>query len=333
MTSNITGQAMALCKEPQSQQSQPTTSSQSLTLEDLAAIVTSGFKDMNTSIDTKFFSFEQKIVTKFNNLEKETGKLSKKIDAVEDRCEKIERLLLLTDLIVHGIPYNKDEILKDIFNSICATINYNLPIYALQAIFRAVPKKDSALIIKFISSSTRNDFYFTYLKAKNLFLKDIGFDSSVRFFIKESLTKKNAQIFRECMARKKNKEIFNAYTRNGSIFIKPTEQSQPILINSILQLTGLLIKNNTGSTSDALTDGVTHHKRKPSASPKAFSTPKNNKKHRRTSTQILKAGVPRASEPSDDCSSDLSDTLVAQNTKPRRKNSVGPLDQFVTIMD
>lgn len=128
------------------------------------------------------------------------------------------------------------------------------------------------------------------------------------------------------------KEILKAYTRNGLVFIKSSQEDKPLLINDIKQITAINFKNNVVANND-LTDSATHNKRKPSCIPKIIETTKKIKKHRRTSTQISNASLSLASEQSDNCFSDLSDTLLPQTKKAGCKTSVGPIDQIFTKMN
>lgn len=294
-----------------------------LTLVDLAAIVKHGFNDVNTRIETKFSEFEKKILSNLKKLEKDAGFLSQRIDAVEERCEKLERLSLLTDLIMHGVPYNDNENLQNIFNKICESFGYNPPSYGLQSIFRTVQKKNSAIVIKFLTDALRNDFFSAYLKTKTLSLMDIGFSSNVRVFIKESLTKGNAAIFRECIAMKKCGKLFNTYTRRGCVVIKIKEDSKPTIVLSSFQLRSLISNLETSQVPDDFNINASNHKRRPSGSPKMSSTPKINK-HRKLAIRECISG-----KMSSESSSELSDTIVDVD----RLSSVGPLDRFFTKLN
>lgn len=75
---NTIGHSMDISKEQMSQQFQLTSSSLPLTLEDPALLVTNGFKDKNTSIDTKFRNFEQKILQRSPNWKKKQINYHKK---------------------------------------------------------------------------------------------------------------------------------------------------------------------------------------------------------------------------------------------------------------
>lgn len=306
-----------------------TTNTKPLTLDDLALIVTNGFRDINIGIEKKFASFEEKVVTKINNIEIKTDMLTHKLEILEEKCEKIERMSLLTDLILQGVPYKDGENLRESFMKICSTIDFSIPDYGLQAIFRMGSRNDSPIVLKFISSPMRNEFFFAYLKNRNISLKDIGFTSTVRIFIKESLTKSNAALFRVTMTRKKQGEIFNTYTRNGSIYVKIKESSKPVLVLNNIHLENLL--GNPANHNNKIKNSVTN-KRRSSSSPKTTSTPNDTKKHRKIATRKSIVGSSVAYGSTDDGSSELSDTVVEKKLS-EGKDSFRSIDQFFVKID
>lgn len=151
---------------------------------------------------------------------------------MEDKLEKLDRQMHLTDLLVHGIPISEDEDLNRIINSICNIIGFTSMDYALLSIFRInIKSKYPPIVLKFISHPARNEFVNLFL-----ILSDIGFDSNKPINVQESLSSLNASIFRKAMEMKHSDFLFSVNTRNGFVKIKKSSTDKPIIVYSIQQL-------------------------------------------------------------------------------------------------
>ncbi len=79
-----------------------------------------------------------------------------------------------------------------------------------------------------------------YFKRKDLNLKDIGFQTSARIFINESLTKLNREIFNVAAVAKKSNHIVKLFTRNGLVYVQRRENDKPACIQHISDLEQIL---------------------------------------------------------------------------------------------
>lgn len=211
-----------------------------LTLKDLAELIKATKNDLSEQINNVQRQIEDKLSTEINNIKTDVVCISSRLDSVEDRFEKMDRQLHLTDLLIYGMPLDSRENLRSICYDISNIIGFNDIDYALLSAFRTnYNTAKPPIVLKFISLPAKNEFLHLYIQAakkKPLILRDIGFEEMDRINIQESLSSLNASFFRKAMELKRNDFIYSVYTNNGLVRIKITANSNAIKITSLQQL-------------------------------------------------------------------------------------------------
>lgn len=225
-----------------------------------SSLITSVKADINNSIESSISSLERsldaKLSTVIAEVKDDINLVNKRCESLESKVERLERLSLLPNLILNGVPFIPNEDLMKVYNSICSVVLFENAVYTLQAIFRvgkSSASKYASIVMKFISVDARNKFYSCYLKFKNLSVRHIGFEADLRIFIQESLTKTNAEIFRRSMELKRDNKIVRVHTHNGLVFVKVDDKANKVCCVNLVQLSELV-------------NSAVHlnHKRKPS---------------------------------------------------------------------
>lgn len=88
-----------------------------------------------------------------------------------------------------------------------------------------IDKSKPVIVLKFISRKLRNK---VIMQAKKL--------KGTNVYINEHLTKKNGNLAREARLLKKQNKVFSTWTRNGKVWIKVKEGSQPKIIKEMKDL-------------------------------------------------------------------------------------------------
>lgn len=190
-----------------------------------------GKMDANlASFERKFAAlrseFNQKCDEVSNDVKKNYETACKYQDENESRLDKLERLALQSDLLINGIPYNKEENLVDVLCKLSDAVKYTDDIEnSINGIFRIGHQRDSIgkaspIVVKFRSSMAKFSFFNLYMKSKNISLSHIGFNSTDRIFINDSLTKKNAMLFRHARQLYLNRKIQRVFIKNGIVNIE-----------------------------------------------------------------------------------------------------------------
>lgn len=163
-------------------------------LKDIADLITSSkvelFAKLDDKIDELNKCWEAKFSAALGEIKHEVNELRNHQSAMDDKYNSLDRIMHLNDAIIHGVPRTQEENLRGLFGCICKAIGYSVNDMALLSIFRGSKMKNSAIILKFISASVRNDFFYAYvksIKAQPLTLIDLGFKTKDRVYIRESL--------------------------------------------------------------------------------------------------------------------------------------------------
>lgn len=143
-----------------------------------------------------------------------------------------------SNLIICGIPYKEEEVLREVAKKLATKLEINLEDYEIAAIHRLPAKnKDTVppIIIKLNNLDVKNKLI---IQAKKLKPKcsDIGFKDSNPVYIDDHLTRSTLGIW--MMAKKMREEgtLFYAQCREGKVKIRINENSHPIVIHAVEQL-------------------------------------------------------------------------------------------------
>lgn len=279
--------------------------------------------ELSKQINDLKLDLDDKFSTQFNVIKTNVHSLQQRQEILESRIDKTERLLHMTDLIVHGIPKTSNENLHNTFHMICDAINFVVKEFTLQAIFRVNNNvKFPPIIMKFISGPARNEFYSSYLKFKILNLSNIGFNSKDRVYIQESLSPLHAEIFRRALALRKEELLHTVFTRNGFVNVRLNKDDKAICLVDMLQLSQLVNTNNSTA------------KRKFNTSSDNTSPPKSNEaKYFKSTVSSISSSNPTVSStpPISKCSKSSNTGIVNDSISQRnRRLSIGTLDNFLT---
>lgn len=177
----------------------------------------------------------------------EINKQAENIGVLDNRIVALEYQSVQCDIILNGIPFVQNEILSELFAKLCDVINYNHSVQAVAAIFRVNKKPNSSavstIIVKFTTLFLKKEFLRQFYSRKELKLSLIGFDSELRIFANESLTKNSLTIHQYAKNQLKRRLLAKVFTRGGRIFILPVGHRKdeiPIMVTSICQIDAVL---------------------------------------------------------------------------------------------
>lgn len=214
--------------------------SHNLSLQDLANLIITTKNDLCEQINSMRLRIEEKINNEISTIKKDIDNIHTHQTYIEEKVEKIERQLHLTDLLMYGIPKDNNENLSNLLQKFCNNIGFNAMGSSLLSIFRINLKSEKPpIVLKFISFNARNQFYNSYIdtiKNKHILLNDIGINGTNRIIVQESLSSFNAALFRKSMELKTNDLIYSVHTKNGFVKIKARHDAKAIIVSSIQQL-------------------------------------------------------------------------------------------------
>lgn len=163
----------------------------------------------------------------------------------EFRLDKLERISLERELIITGVPMETNDNPLGVVGDIIQALNCDLQRRDFTAAFRlkrngGVSSRPVPIIVRVYDNYVKQELLSCYFKKKNLNLKDIGFQTSARIFINESLTKSNREIFNLASEGKKANHIVKLFTRNGLVHVQRYDNDKPVCIQHISDLEQIL---------------------------------------------------------------------------------------------
>ena len=210
-----------------------------------------------TDLRQNLLDIENKVSTLFSRV----AKIEKEIlymDTLKTDLQKLksvvsrqENNLVSCDLRIFGIPWTENENLLSILDTICMSINIEMP--PINDIFRLNNRnkstKDGVVIAKLFNTFDRSKFLkslalFRRTNKCNILLKHAGFTSDGKIFINESLTNVNYKILQKAVQYRKEKKLWAAYSVRGIVHIRVADTSGPTKIFSVEELDNLLISSS-----------------------------------------------------------------------------------------
>lgn len=199
--------------------------------------------------------------------------LKSEVAALKTQMAKYENTTVACDLRLNGVPYEKNENLMSIFQTLCNTMQIAPP--RVVNMFRVNRVKnnqnnnnnninrtytDGTILIKVATPSDKNFLLKTiaiYKRNKGdlLRLHDAGFNSDMPIYMNESLTKTNHSILQLAVRMKRQKKLYSVFTLRGLINVKLNENDTSVCIDSIEKLceitdTNSSMTNNNNAFAD-----------------------------------------------------------------------------------
>ena len=184
-----------------------------------------------------------KLIRKVNELNEENNRLKTRIDVVETQ-------LRANNLVICGLPdaslaevvatasgdkagqeqrVTGRDTVQAVVNCCNSKVGANISENDIQSSYR-IPSKSGPrpIVVSFTSKMVRGRVY--------ALRKSLHKDRSSKIFINEHLIKPNSEIFARARKLVKDKKLSSAWTWNGHVYFKTSENSGPIRVHNLLDL-------------------------------------------------------------------------------------------------
>lgn len=200
---------------------------------------------LSESVDQRFAQINEQL---------ETQKISD-----ERHDDDYMRATRSNELKIVGVHYKMNEQPYEIFCCIASLIGHNITL--APTVIRIFKRQGTEqlplklLIVKFVASHLRDEFYNCYLSFlfnKRIITGDlIGTgERNDRVTIGENLTPLNHKIFKECMGLKRGGQLFQVFTWNGLTKVKINKTSRAVAIKSQRELDLFVVNNQPNINSN-----------------------------------------------------------------------------------
>ena len=226
--------------------------SQSDTTDNNLGTIESIFTNENPStkdimvILREIFNSQQFIATKYdelikrnlelentcNKLSSENKALKKEVSDIKIEIKRIENTCNEKKIEIHGVPQQEKEDLSDIVRKIAENFREEINKEDIEDIYRIQSKlkRNNPIIVSFVKKRDKEKFLLMRRK-KSLFTNEINMgETRSQIFINEYLSRKMKEILWKSKRLKAEKKFQFMWIRNGTIFLRKTENSEIIKI-------------------------------------------------------------------------------------------------------
>lgn len=193
-------------------------------ITEMASEVSGNVKEEINTLKDSMDSFASNVTSQISLIETKLTTHDERLDNNED---DIERITLLNQLRIVGLPFSENENLIDFFIKLSNAIGYSMESPSSIPSLRRIPSRKNGIatgtntiLVYFIAQHYKDSFYSAYLRKLPLKPEMFGLPDQVRIIIGENLTKKNAALFNFCNALKKEGKLAQLYSSNGLIYAK-----------------------------------------------------------------------------------------------------------------
>ncbi|KAL1375226.1 hypothetical protein pipiens_017617 [Culex pipiens pipiens] len=159
---------------------------------------------------------------KFVNQDATLGQINHRVDHLYLNIGALENQ---KELIISGVPFVSDEDPDALFAMICRQLECSEGEELLTSTRRiyanGLKNGDvSPLLVEFALKTTRDRFYSTYLRRRDLKLRHLGMSSDRRVFINENLNAGAREVKKAALLLKKVGKLTSVFTKGGIVHVK-----------------------------------------------------------------------------------------------------------------
>lgn len=172
-------------------------------------------------------------------LTKRASVMETEITQARNEINDLEQYGRRSMLEIAGIPRSSKEDAEEIVLDLCKSMNVKVKPEDIEACHRISPRDTASIIVKFCTRKTRDKVMAqrNTLKGKKTHDLNLVLESkSAYVYINESLTKKNKEIFSATLNFKKENHYKYIWTRNGTIYIRKSDNCKALRIRNNLDL-------------------------------------------------------------------------------------------------
>ena len=186
-------------------------------------------KKQMESITKRNQILEKHVTTLHRNMEEKSSQISTLHSSLND-LEQYGRRPMVD---IRGIPRWSNENTDQLIIDLSKLIKVNISHDDIDISHRVSGDEKAAIIVKFATRKKRNEFFNARKNLETKSAKDLGFDSTDKIFINESLTPANGLLMKEARIQLKKTGLAKfVWSSNGRIFVKESEKTKTYQVKS-----------------------------------------------------------------------------------------------------
>uniref|UniRef100_A0A1B6LMZ9 FP protein C-terminal domain-containing protein n=1 Tax=Graphocephala atropunctata TaxID=36148 RepID=A0A1B6LMZ9_9HEMI len=190
------------------------------------------FKELLTGQDVRISKCENEVLQINNN----TCKIRNQVNTVEENVRDLEQYSHRNNLIVYGIPEDKNENIIFVVRRLANALQFDdwspSLIDAVHRMGRISGSRPRPIIIRFVSRLDKDMFLSKRKVRRNLTASDLGYSSENSIYVNESLTAANRELLKKTRDAARTGGYSHVWTANCSIFARREKGAPAIKIVS-----------------------------------------------------------------------------------------------------
>lgn len=193
-------------------------------------------KQLITDQDLKIAKCEENI----EQNSEDTLKISRLVSKVEENVRDLEQYSHRNNLIVYGIPEDKNENILNVVRRLASALQFEdwstSLMDAVHRMGKTTGTRPRPIIIRFVSRLDKDLFLNKRKVRRNLKATDLGYSSENSIFVNESLTSANRELLKRTREVARTRGYSQVWTANCAIFTRRDKGSPAIKITSARDL-------------------------------------------------------------------------------------------------
>jgi len=170
----------------------------------------------------------------------EISELKVVMPSIKTKTEILDEAVLNKSVEILGIPHHSNESVNEIISTIASKKSVDITAHNIDLAYRNKSKK--AIVVRFVQTQKRNEF-FKSIKAKpGLTAKDIGYKNcESKIYVNDYLSYENRILFHKVREFKRENEFKYAWSNGQRIFLRQNDESQAIRIKQAADLDAISV--------------------------------------------------------------------------------------------
>lgn len=227
---------------------------------DLAAIKTE-LTSFKAEVNKSFQQVNKDIMNSKKEIienKKQTKMLNRQMTYVNQQIIEFSQIPFQNYVRIDNIPFKENENLMDIIKTIAKVINVKLNEDSIDFVYRQKIKSVNgcpSIILKFITNSLKTKFIIHSKQNKNKLKAELFEPNATELiYVNEYLSSLKYNVLRKAKSYKKEGYLHSVWNRNGKIWIRLLENSQPQSVSTLEDLFGFIGFENQKSTASTYSE-------------------------------------------------------------------------------
>lgn len=187
---------------------------------------------MSNSFDEQKTKFDN-LLTEIKALRNENKDLKYHIQTLEAKLDDMETKEKACNIIVSGVPKQTDPNPRNIMSKIAKTIKVQMDSNDILECFRLQSRDDGPILVKFGKVQVKKDLLKAIKQEKGTSIKKCGLEGVDRkIYLNEDLPYSKRVLFKKARDVKRDKGYKAAFCVNGIVYIKKSDQDNPVRIKT-----------------------------------------------------------------------------------------------------